>query len=141
MLQRAVNYWKGHVKLRVVSGFPERVLNICAARQIPFWGLEWEDDLTFTFTMTRKDYARLQKAAERMDCTIHVVEKEGMPYLLRRFRRRYALVIGLGLCLTLSLSTERPLHTDTAQASMERPSAIVTSSSIPIFIPPGDVRD
>ncbi len=103
MLQRAVNYWKGHVKLRVVSGFPERVLNICAARQIPFWGLEWEDDLTFTFTMTRKDYARLQKAAERMDCTIHVVEKEGMPYLLRRFRRRYALVIGLGLCLALSL--------------------------------------
>ena len=59
MLQQAVNYWKGHVTLRVESGFPERVLNLCAARQIAFWDLCWETPLSFTFTMTRKDFRRL----------------------------------------------------------------------------------
>ena len=102
MLQQAVNYWKGHVTLRVESGFPERVLNLCAARQIAFWDLCWETPLSFTFTMTRKDFRRLKKAAERLNCQLQVVEREGLPYLLRRFRRRYALVAGLALCaLTL----------------------------------------
>lgn len=98
MLQRAVNYWKGQVTLRVESGFPERVLNVCAARQIAFWDLRWETPLSFTFTVTRRDFRRLKKAAERLSCEIAVVEKEGMPYLLRRFRRRYALTAGLALC-------------------------------------------
>ena len=48
MLQQAVNYWKGHVTLRVESGFPERVLNLCAVRQIAFWDLCWETPLSFT---------------------------------------------------------------------------------------------
>ena len=102
MLQRAVNFWKGHVRLRVESGFPERVLNICAARQIAFWDLEWESPLSFFFTMTRADLRRLRRAAERLGCDVRVVEQAGMPFLLRRFRRRYVLVAGLALCaLTL----------------------------------------
>ena len=36
MLRQTVNYMRGHVTLRVESGFPERLLNLCAARQIPF---------------------------------------------------------------------------------------------------------
>lgn len=99
MLQQAVNYWKGQVRLRVESGFPERVLNICAARQIAFWDLTWETPLSFIFTTTRRDFRRLKKAAERLSCTLTVVDREGMPYLLRRFRRRYALVAGLILCV------------------------------------------
>lgn len=98
MLQQAVNYWKGHVTARVESGFPERVLNVCAARQIAFWDLRWETPLSFTFTLTRGDFRRLKKAAERLSCEITPVERAGMPYLLGQFRRRYALVAGLALC-------------------------------------------
>lgn len=98
MLQRAVNFCKGHVRLRVESGFPERVLNVCAARQIAFWDLKWETPLSFSFTMTRADLRRLRKAAERLSCDIQVVDQAGVPFLLRRFRRRYALVAGLVLC-------------------------------------------
>ena len=95
MLQQAVNYWKGHVTLRVESGFPERVLNLCAARQIAFWDLCWETPLSFTFTMTRKDFRRLKKAAERLNCQLQVVGKEGLPYLLRRFRRPQRMMLSL----------------------------------------------
>ena len=62
MLQRVVNFCRGQVTVRVESGFPERVLNLCAARQIPFWDLRWETPLSFTFTMTRGSWRQLRKA-------------------------------------------------------------------------------
>ena len=99
MLQRTVNFWKGEVTLRVESGFPERVVNLCAARGIPFWDLRWESPVAFTFTMTRRDFARLRRAAERLDCVIRVERRAGLPFFLGRFRRRYVLVAGLCLCL------------------------------------------
>ena len=101
MLRQAVNYMRGHVTLRVESGFPERVLNLCAARQIPFWDLRWESELAFTFTMTRQDWLRLRQLKNRLDAQITAVEREGLPYFLWRFRRRYWLLAGMALTAAL----------------------------------------
>jgi len=101
MLQRLVNYWKGRLTIRVESAFPERVLNICAARQVAFWDLCWESPLVFTISLTRRDYARMKYFASRLQCEIYVLEKEGMPFFLGQFRRRYVLWVGLALCILL----------------------------------------
>ena len=101
MLRQTVNYMRGHVTLRVESGFPERLLNLCAARQIPFWDLAWESELAFTFTMTRQDWRRLRQLKGRLDAQITVVQKEGLPYFLWRFRRRYWLLAGMALAAVL----------------------------------------
>ena len=52
MLGQLVHLLKGQVTGRVESGFPERVLNICAEHAIAFWDLRWESEVAFTFTMT-----------------------------------------------------------------------------------------
>ena len=67
MLYHAINLITGQVTLRVESGFPERVLNLCAARQIPFWDLQWESELAFTFTMTRQSWRRLRALRDRLN--------------------------------------------------------------------------
>ena len=103
MLQQAVNFFKGHVTVRVEGGFPERVLNLCAARQIHFWDLNWETPISFTFTMTRRSFRELKKHQEKLGAELQVVGREGLPYFARRFRRRYVLVAGLGLCMLLLL--------------------------------------
>ncbi|MEI3305318.1 MAG: sporulation protein YqfD [Dysosmobacter sp.] len=41
---------------------------------------------------------RCAQAVREMDCTVTVVGREGAPYFLLRFRRRYVLLAGLGLC-------------------------------------------
>ena len=94
----AVNFCKGHVTIRVESGFPERVLNLCAARDLSFWDLVWESPTAFTCRLTRRDYHRLRRAAEAVDCTLCVVGKEGAPYFLARFRGRRVLVVSLTVC-------------------------------------------
>lgn len=103
MLQQAVNFFKGHVTVRVEGGFPERVLNLCAARQIHFWDLNWETPISFTFTMTRRSFRELKKHQGKLGAELQVVGREGLPYFARRFRRRYVLVAGLGLCMLLLL--------------------------------------
>ena len=95
MLRRAVNYVKGHVTLRVESGFPERVLNLCAVRGIAFWNLRWESELAFSFTVSRRDWHHLRQLKNRLDAEIIPVGKDGLPYFLLRFKQRYWLLVGL----------------------------------------------
>ena len=99
-----LNRLRGQVRLRVECAFPERVLNLCGARDLAFWDLEWESDTAFTCRMSRRDYAALQRAAERLECRLTVVGREGAPFLLGRLRHRQALLVGLvggGLALFL----------------------------------------
>lgn len=99
MLRHVVNLLKGEVTGRVESGFPERVLNLCAEYGIVFWDLNWESPVAFTFTMARRDWKRLRKLSRRIDCDMTAVEWRGTPFFLGRLRRRYGLWVTLGVCL------------------------------------------
>ena len=100
MLQHVVNLLKGEVTGRVESGFPERVLNLCAEYGITFWDLNWESPVAFTFTMARRDWKRLRKLSRRIDCDMTAVEWKGTPFFLGRLRHRYGMWVTLGVCLT-----------------------------------------
>ena len=41
MLKELINRTRGQVWLRVTCPYPERVLNLCSARKLAFWDLEW----------------------------------------------------------------------------------------------------
>lgn len=99
LLEKIINGLQGEVRLRVVSGFPERVLNLCGARKLSFWDLCWVSPTEFTCSMTRRDCRILRQAAKNLDCTLTVEQKAGVPYFLGRFRRRYVLTAGLALCV------------------------------------------
>ena len=98
MLTGTVNRLRGQVRIRVESVFPERVLNLCGARGLALWDLEWETATAFTCRISRQDFGALRRAAEPLDCTLTVVRREGAPYFLLRFRHRQALLIGLLGC-------------------------------------------
>lgn len=101
MLKHMTNLLKGEVTGRVESGFPERVLNLCAEYGIQFWDLKWESALAFTFTLTRRDWKRLRKLSKRLDCDMHALGWKGTPFFLGRLRHRYGLWITLGVCSLL----------------------------------------
>ncbi len=101
-----LNRLRGQVRLRVECAFPERVLNLCGVRDLAFWDLEWESEAAFTCRMSRRDFHTLSRAAERLECTLTVVGREGAPFFLGRFRHRQALVVGMvGLGLGLFLGS------------------------------------
>lgn len=98
MLNEIVNRLRGQLRVRAESAFPERILNLCGARDLSFWDLEWESPTAFTCRLSRRDWHALRRAAKNLDCTLTVVRREGAPYFLFRFRHRTALVTGLVAC-------------------------------------------
>ena len=99
MMRRVVNLLKGEVTGRVESGFPERVLNLCAEYGIAFWDLNWISPVEFTFTLARRDWKRLRRLSRRLDCDLTAVSWKGTPFFVGRLRRRYALWVTLTVCL------------------------------------------
>lgn len=100
MLTGIINRLRGQVRIRAESAFPERILNLCGARELAFWDVAWESPTAFTCRLSRRDWHLLRQAAKNLDCTLTVVGREGAPYFLFRFRRRQALLAGLLLCAT-----------------------------------------
>ena len=98
MLKELINRARGQVWLRVTCPYPERVLNLCSARKLAFWDLDWEGAETFTCRMSRGDHRVLSRAAEKLDCTIEIVRREGAPYTLAKLRHRQALAVGIAAC-------------------------------------------
>ena len=103
-MSRAVNYLRGQVLVRVESAFPERVLNLCAARDLGFWDLQWESETAFTCRLSRADFRELRRAAGKLECSVTPLRRSGAPYTLRRLLGRPALAAGavaVGLWLVL----------------------------------------
>ena len=98
MLEGAVNRLRGQVRLRVESGYPERVLNLCAQRRLELRAVRWESERAFCCTLSRHDFLVLRLLSRKLDCSLHVQRREGAPFALGRLRRRTALAVGLVVC-------------------------------------------
>ena len=63
MYAKVWNYLRGTVLFQCQSPAPERVLNLCAAHEIPFWDVRWETEERFTLRTTREGAAQLEMVA------------------------------------------------------------------------------
>ena len=103
MYRKVLNYLRGQVTVEVESAAPERVLNLCAAHGIPFWGLTWLSELRLRAAIDRAELPRLRQVLTQTDAVLTVVRTEGAPEVWRQYRRRYVLLAGLLLTVLLVL--------------------------------------
>ncbi len=101
MYKKIANFIQGSVLLEVESAYPERIINLCSAHQIPFWDVRWRSAIQFTMRTTRSGERRLREAASQTDAAISRLSQEGAPVLGLRLRRRYTLLSGAALVLAL----------------------------------------
>ena len=74
-----IRYCKGYVRVRLIGNMPERFLNLCAANQIFLWNL-LSDEGSYLLSMSIQDFRRLKPLCRKSGCTLHIVEKHGMPF-------------------------------------------------------------
>lgn len=98
-MRKLINFFRGSVELEVTGAFPERFLNLCAQEYLTFWGIEWLDGGGLRITVARRDRVRAEQLGERAMCTVTECTRRGAPAFLMRFRRRYALLVGMALSL------------------------------------------
>ena len=54
MYKAAVNFLRGQVLVHIESGCPERVVNLCAGAEVPFWDVQWLSPVELTLRTTRR---------------------------------------------------------------------------------------
>lgn len=95
-MEKILHLLRGSVRVRVETRYPERILNLCGAHRLPFRDLSWQSAEAFSFTLTRRDYHTLRRLMRPLSVNATVAGRGGLPFFLRRFRRRYTLLAGLG---------------------------------------------
>lgn len=91
-----IRYCKGYVRVRLIGNMPERFLNLCAANQIFLWNL-LSDEGSYLLSMSIQDFRRLKPLCRKSGCTLHIVEKHGMPFFFYQNRKRKGFFIGIFL--------------------------------------------
>lgn len=89
------NYIRGYVIIIAKGGGIERFINICTRRQILLWDIARKDSNSVILKASLKGFMLMRPAARKSGCRIHILKKCGLPFFLRRFRRRRGFKVGL----------------------------------------------
>jgi len=90
-----INFFLGWVIVEIRGAYVERFLNLCSENRIGFWDMERLSYELIRVRVKVRDYKRLRKYAKRAMCRLHIVSKHGLPFFTVRFKKRYALILGL----------------------------------------------
>lgn len=94
-MKKAVNFFRGSIRVSVECPYPERLVNVCAQNDIEFWDLKRLSATTVHITMFIGGYQRLRALADKAGFEIRQVKKTGVPFFLWKIRKRYVLVAGM----------------------------------------------
>lgn len=106
-MQKALNYFRGNIRVEVHCQYPERFVNVCAQNGVEFWDLQRVSRNSVLVTMHIAGYKKLISVSKTGGFTMKPVKKTGVPFFLWHLRKRYALLVGMLVCIigvwTLSL--------------------------------------
>ena len=94
-MKKAVNYFRGNVRVLVECPYPERLVNICAQNDIEFWDFGRVSPTEVRVTLHISGYRRLASLATKAGYEIRDVKKTGVPFFLWKLRKRYVLLAGV----------------------------------------------
>ena len=100
-MKRWLGWLLGLVTFRVTGAQPEDFLNLCAQRNLALWRMVQQDRFTLVVQTTAHQARQLEGLAQGAGFQTEVTGRRGLPFFLWRFRKRYALLAGLVLCLVL----------------------------------------
>lgn len=110
----------GYVKFYGKGVFPERFLNLCAKENILVWNPKVNVN-EMTGYMHIHDYKRIRKIAKKSSMRLKITKKQGLPFLINRYRYRYGIPIGVfaffmiiwflsGFCFNITISTNSNIN-------------------------------
>jgi len=104
---RILAFLRGYITVKIRGQYPERLINICAARGIFLWDISRNEDGSVTAQMSINGFKRMPAIAKKSACRVHLVSRQGLPFILHRHRKRYVFATGVLLfiltCYILSL--------------------------------------
>lgn len=98
MLNRILRYCCGYIRFEAVNGFPERLINLCAANNISLTKIKKTEE-GFQATTLVYCYKKIKQFAEKVNVETRLLEQKGFPFWLKRYHKRWGFLIGILVCI------------------------------------------
>jgi len=85
---------KGYVRLRVTGFSVERFLNMAAYRGVYLWDVERTPEGVHV-NVSIKGFKQLKGCSRKTKCRIKIIKRNGLPFIVHRYRKRKLLMGGL----------------------------------------------
>lgn len=86
-------YIFGNVDITVEGFFIERFINICKAENIILWNLNVENGTILKARINKSDFKNIRHIAKKTSCRISLDEKNGLPFVMKKYRKRKIFAI------------------------------------------------
>lgn len=100
-LTRIVRYTKGFLTIRVEGFNLEKFLNMSIAHGITFWDVKKLGMTVLEFKTSISGYRSLKKVIKKTGCKATIIDKDGLPFIFLKIKRRKMLGIGFGISILL----------------------------------------
>ena len=85
-------FLRGSAQLRVQGKRPERILNLLTEAHIRFWNMEKSGEDTLTFRVVNDKARMAEKLCENAGLKCTRIRGRGLPYVLKKVKKRYVLL-------------------------------------------------
>ncbi len=106
-LQRVQNLIKGYVYVSIEGFFIEKVINICKKNNINLLNVKRESNTFLCASVPVQEFKNIAKIVKENKCKIKIKQKKGLPFLLRKYRKRKIFAIALIVVVALIFSLSK----------------------------------
>ena len=118
-VKKMFRYLQGYLKIRVWGYSPERFMNLCGSRGIMLWDIT-RREADYLMYISLSGFFRLRPIVRKTGTRVAVLERCGLPFLIRRMRKRKVFVMGLPACLAFLIIMSRFIAGGKAAGNLRR---------------------
>lgn len=89
-----IRFLFGYVIFSVSGPFPERFINLCAHYGVSLWNIKRNKNVMICFSMA-SEYKTLRAIAKKSSMKIKLNKKEGLPFILKKYKKRKGILLGI----------------------------------------------
>lgn len=98
MLLKLLRYFFGYLKVEVKGFAPERFMNLIIKNDVVVWSVNSTDN-GYIFYTGRKNLLKMKPLLQKTNVKLTILEKRGLPYLIKKNKRRVFFLLGFFLCI------------------------------------------
>lgn len=100
-IEKIIGYLRGYIVICVDGVFCERFLNICSNRGIFLWNVRRLGKGRICACISIGGFKEIRSIARKTRTHISVIKRQGIPFILHRYRNRRAALVGVVLFFIL----------------------------------------
>lgn len=90
-------FLNGYLLIRISGFSPERFMNLCRSHRILLWNISPKGE-SYEMNVSLYDFYRIKPLIKKTKTKVHIIKREGFPFLLVKWKKRKLFLAGFAFC-------------------------------------------